>query len=125
PIMGIGSRKMLANTRQNRGPLPVMSSLRAPESRPLTLRSEISQGIARRRVGNLSVDQKKKSARQAFRTRSSTVAAAQGHCGDPRADQQAAAGPVDHLERARIGDQAAGTGGDQRVAEGVGEGEDE
>src|SRR5436190_3197732 len=65
PIMGIGSRKMPANTRQNSGPLPVMSSLRAPEARPLTVRSEISQGIARRSLGNLSVDQKEKSARQA------------------------------------------------------------
>jgi hypothetical protein len=35
-----------------------MGPLRAPESRRLTLRSAISQGIARRRVGNLSVDQK-------------------------------------------------------------------
>jgi hypothetical protein len=33
----------------------------------LTFRSEISQGIARRRVGNLCVDQKEKSARQAKR----------------------------------------------------------
>jgi hypothetical protein len=36
-----------------------MSALRAPDSGPLTLRREISQGIARRRDGNLSVDQKK------------------------------------------------------------------
>src|SRR3954470_23930916 len=63
PIMGNGSRKMPANTRQNRGPLPGMSRSRAPQSRPLTVRSAISQGIARRRVGNLPVDQKKKSAR--------------------------------------------------------------
>jgi hypothetical protein len=40
-----------------------MSSLPAPDSGPLTFRSEISQGIARRRVGNLCVDQKEKSAR--------------------------------------------------------------
>src|SRR3954451_18814784 len=65
PIMGNGSRKMPANTQQNGGPLPVMNSLRAPESRPLTVRSAISQGIARRRVGNLSVDQKEILARQA------------------------------------------------------------
>jgi hypothetical protein len=32
---------------------------------PFDVRSEISQGIARRRVGNLCVDQRKKSARQA------------------------------------------------------------
>src|SRR6185437_7357340 len=49
----------------NRQPLPMASSLRAPDSGPLTFRSEISQGIARRRVGNLCVDQKEKSARQA------------------------------------------------------------
>src|SRR5690348_18454466 len=35
-----------------RRPLPIVSSLRAPDSGPLTFRSEISQGIARRRVGN-------------------------------------------------------------------------
>jgi hypothetical protein len=40
-----------------------MSSLPAPDSGPLTFGSEISQGIARRRVGNLCVDQKEKSAR--------------------------------------------------------------
>jgi hypothetical protein len=33
--------------------------LRAPDSGPLTFRSEISQGIARRCVGNVRVDQKK------------------------------------------------------------------
>ena len=49
----------------NRRPLPIMSSLRAPDLGPLTFRSEISQGIARRRVGNLRVDQKEKSARLA------------------------------------------------------------
>src|SRR5690242_16513432 len=32
----------------NRPPLPIMSSLRAPDSGPLTVRSDISQGIARR-----------------------------------------------------------------------------
>src|SRR5690348_11589103 len=42
----------------NRRPLPMMSSLRVPDSGPLTFRSEISQGIARRRVGDSSVDQK-------------------------------------------------------------------
>jgi len=42
-----------------------MSSLRAPDSRPLTFRSEISQGIARRRVGNMRAEQKEKSARLA------------------------------------------------------------
>jgi hypothetical protein len=56
--MGIGSRKMPANTRQSGGPLPIMSSLRAPESHLLTVRSAISQGIARRRVKNLSGDEK-------------------------------------------------------------------
>jgi hypothetical protein len=50
-----------------RRPLPIMSSLRAPESKPLTVGSEISQGIARRRVGNLCVDEKEKSASQAKR----------------------------------------------------------
>jgi hypothetical protein len=48
-----------------RRPLPIMSALRAPESWPLTQRSEISQGIARRRGENLRVDQKEKSARLA------------------------------------------------------------
>jgi hypothetical protein len=43
----------------------MMGSLRMPESCPLTFRSEISQGIARRRVGNLCFDDKEKSARQA------------------------------------------------------------
>jgi len=42
-----------------------MRSLRAPDSGPLTVRSEISQGIARRRVGNFCIDQKEKSARLA------------------------------------------------------------
>jgi hypothetical protein len=65
--------KMPANTRQNGGPLPVRNSLRAPESRPSTLKSEISQGIARRRVGNLSVDQKEKSARPANDARPATT----------------------------------------------------
>jgi hypothetical protein len=37
-----------------------MSALRAPESASLTLRREISWGIARRRGGNLSVAQKEK-----------------------------------------------------------------
>ncbi|MFI5034196.1 MAG: hypothetical protein ACHQPH_26215, partial [Reyranellales bacterium] len=40
-----------------------MTSLRAPDSRRLTFRSEISQGIARRGVGNFCVDQKELSAR--------------------------------------------------------------
>jgi hypothetical protein len=39
-----------------------MSWLRAPDSWPWTFRSEISQAIARRRVGNFCVDQKEKSA---------------------------------------------------------------
>jgi hypothetical protein len=43
--------------------LPIMSSLRAPESGPLTFRREISQRIARRRVGNLCVDQKENARR--------------------------------------------------------------
>jgi hypothetical protein len=42
----------------NRRPMPTMSPLRAPDSWPLTFWSEISQEIARRRVGNLCVDQK-------------------------------------------------------------------
>jgi hypothetical protein len=46
----------------NAGPLPIMSSLRAPDSGPSTFRSEISQGIAHRRVGDLRVDQKEISA---------------------------------------------------------------
>jgi hypothetical protein len=41
-------------------PLPIMSSLRAPDSGPLTFRSEVSQGIARRCAGNFCVDQKEK-----------------------------------------------------------------
>jgi hypothetical protein len=41
----------------------------------LTFRSEISQEIARRRVGNLRVDQKEKSARQAEWRASSDKAA--------------------------------------------------
>ena len=49
----------------NHRPLPIMSSLRAPDSGPLMFHSEISQKIARRRVGNLCLDQKEKSARQA------------------------------------------------------------
>ena len=61
--MAGGKRRCLrASTHR---PLPIMGSLRAPESWPLTLRSEISQGIARRSLGNLSVDQKEKSARLA------------------------------------------------------------
>jgi hypothetical protein len=39
--------------------MPITSSLRAPDSRHLTFRREISQGIARRRVGNLRIDEKK------------------------------------------------------------------
>jgi hypothetical protein len=42
-----------------------MSSVRAPDSWAFDVRSEISQGIARRRVGNLCVGQKEKSARLA------------------------------------------------------------
>jgi hypothetical protein len=42
----------------NRRPLPIVRSRRAPDSGPLTFRREISQRIARRRVGNLCVDQK-------------------------------------------------------------------
>src|SRR6185312_16161104 len=64
PIMGNGREKRRCLPASNRQPMPIMSSLRVPESGPLTFRSEISQGIARRRVGNLSVDQKEKSARQ-------------------------------------------------------------
>src|SRR6185437_11763830 len=63
--MGNGRGKKPLFAGLERRPLPIMSSLRAPESWPLTFRSEISQGIARRRVGNLCVDQKEKSARQA------------------------------------------------------------
>jgi hypothetical protein len=48
----------------DRPPLPIVSSLRAPDSGSLTFRSEISQGIARHRVGNLCVDQKEKYAPQ-------------------------------------------------------------
>jgi hypothetical protein len=39
-------------------PLPIVSSLRAPDSRPLTFRNEIAQGFARRRVRNLRVGHK-------------------------------------------------------------------
>src|SRR6185437_5766433 len=61
-------------------PLAIVSALRAPESWPLTFRSEISQGIARQRVGNLWVDQKEKSARQAKRRASSDDHAAHRFC---------------------------------------------
>src|SRR5579871_5252190 len=56
------SRCLRASKRR---PLPIMSSLRAPDSGPLTFRSEISQGTARRHVGNLCLDHKEKSARLA------------------------------------------------------------
>jgi hypothetical protein len=65
PITGNGREEKPLFAACNRRPLPMMSSLRAPESRPLTFRSEISQGIACRRVESLCVDQKEKSARQA------------------------------------------------------------
>src|SRR5689334_11558541 len=45
--------------------LPIMSSLRAPDSWPLAFGARISQGIARCRVGNLGLDHKEKSARLA------------------------------------------------------------
>ena len=56
-MAGRKSRCLRASDRQ---PLPIMGSLRAPESCPLTVRSEISQGIARRRVGKFCVGQKRK-----------------------------------------------------------------
>ena len=43
PIMGNGFAPLLGNRVKNPRPLPIMSALRAPESWPLTLRSEISQ----------------------------------------------------------------------------------
>lgn len=51
--------------------------------------------------------------------------AADRDCRNAGADQQATAGAVDDLERARIADEATGAACDQRVAEGIGEGEDE
>ena len=59
---GRKSRRLWAS---NRRPLPIMSSLGAPDSGPLTFRSEISQGIARRCVGNFWIGQKEMSARLA------------------------------------------------------------
>src|SRR5579871_1273222 len=56
----LGKRRCLRVS--NRPPLPIMSSRRAPDSLPLTFRSEISQRIARRRVGNFCIDHKEKSA---------------------------------------------------------------
>src|SRR5581483_4850734 len=50
----------------NRRPLPIKSSTRSPDSRRLAVRSEVSQGIARRAAGNFSVDQKEKSARRFY-----------------------------------------------------------
>ena len=58
PIKGNGREKSRRFRASNCRPLPIMSSTGAPDSGPLTLRSEISQGIARRHVGNLCVDQK-------------------------------------------------------------------
>src|SRR5689334_2770264 len=75
PIMGIGRGKSRCFRASKRRPLPIMHSLRAPDSAPLTFRSEISQGIARRRVGNLYVDQKEKSASLAKRASSGDQAA--------------------------------------------------
>src|SRR5690348_11708089 len=56
-MAGRKSRRLRASTRR---PLSIMRALRAPESWPFDVRCEISQGIARRRVGNLYVDQKEK-----------------------------------------------------------------
>src|SRR6185503_1510154 len=67
PIMGNGRGKRRCSRASKRPPLPIKSSLRAPDSGPFTFRSEISQGIACRRVGNLSIDQREKSARLAKR----------------------------------------------------------
>jgi hypothetical protein len=60
--MGNGSSRYGLKHEKCCGPLPIMSALLAPDSRPLTLRREISQGIARRRGGNLGGAQKEKSA---------------------------------------------------------------
>jgi hypothetical protein len=53
---GFGKKPLFASLK--RRPLPIMSPLQAPDSCPLTFRIEISQGIARRCVGNFRVDQK-------------------------------------------------------------------
>src|SRR5215469_15506265 len=65
PITGNGRGERRCLRASNRPPLPILNALRAPDSAPLTFRSEISQEIARRYVGNLCVDQTEKSARQA------------------------------------------------------------
>src|SRR5690242_21541157 len=57
-LRAIAGRKRRYFRTSNRRLLPITSSLRTPASWPLTFRSEISQGIARRRVGNLRIDQK-------------------------------------------------------------------
>jgi hypothetical protein len=67
PITGNGRREKPLFAGFERRPLSMMRSLCAPDSGPLMVRSEISQGIARRRVGNFCVDQKEKSARATLR----------------------------------------------------------
>ena len=80
PITGNGPEKRRCFRASNCPPLPTMSSRRAPDSGPLTFRSEISQGIARCRVGNFCVDQKEKSARLAKGRASSDDHAAHRFC---------------------------------------------
>lgn len=53
----------------------------------------------------------------------SSIARAHRHCGDAGADQQRAAGAVEDADRPGITHDVACPCGDQRVAEGVGEGE--
>ena len=52
-----------------------------------------------------------------------TSGGAQGRRGDPGADQQRAAGPVQDLERPLAAEDAAGARGQGRIGEGVGESE--
>jgi hypothetical protein len=73
-LRAIAGRKRRYFRTSNRRLLPITSSLRTPASWPLTFRSEISQGIARRRVGNLRIDQRE-IARLAKRLSSSDKAA--------------------------------------------------
>src|SRR6476469_5266197 len=80
PITGNGRGKRRCLRASNRRPLAIMSALRAPDSWPLTFRSEISQGIARRCVGNFCVDQREESARLAEWRASSDDQAAHRFC---------------------------------------------